>query len=74
MPDVTFLPHMCTTHHNINQSHHFVQLHKQNTLSMTIALVQRKKISNHELQHKPNTPSLSNYINKTYRLQWLLCT
>jgi hypothetical protein len=45
------------TYHNINQSHHLFQLHKQNTLSMMIALVQRKKNSNHELQHKPNIPS-----------------
>jgi hypothetical protein len=66
--------HTCLhTYHNINQSHHLFQLHKQNTLSMMIALVQRKKISNHELQHKPNTPSLSNYINKTDHLQWLCC-
>jgi len=66
--------HTCLhTYHNINQSHHLFQLHKQNTLAMMIALVQRKKISNHELQHKPNIPSLSNYINKTYHLQWLHC-
>jgi hypothetical protein len=66
--------HTCLhTYHNINQSHHLFQLHKQNTLSMMIALVQRKKISNHELQHKPNTPSLSNYINKTYHLRRLCC-
>ncbi len=57
--------HTCLhTYYNINQSHHPLQF---------IALVQRKKISNHELQHKPNTPSLSNYINKTYHLQWLHC-